>query len=76
MVNRLVLNLSHTANSREDFGFRTLPLSGIESLDSPALMFASNSVLGNIGGPVRTIYDDMSEVRTRMPAFEGIKRPI
>lgn len=52
MTNRLILNLSHTANAGEESDFR----SGT-GLDSP--VFALNSVLGNIGGTMRTLPDDL-----------------
>ena len=51
MVNRLVLNLKHGANAREDSEFRTRT-----GLEPPA--FASGPFLGSIGGPVRTMPDD------------------
>lgn len=51
MLNRLVLNLSHAANSREDTEFRSRT-----GLDPP--VFASNPILGNIGAPLRMLPDD------------------
>ena len=56
MVNRLVLNLSHTANAREHSTFRSR--TGIE----PPL-FATNSMLGNVGAPVRTSFEDDIDFR-------------
>ena len=54
-MNRLVLNLNHTANAEEDSEFRTR--TGLEPPE-----FAANPVLGNIGGSLRTLsenhYDD------------------
>lgn len=62
MVNRLVLNLSHGANAREeDSEFRTR--TGLEPI-----FFASGPVLGNIGGPVRSFPDDWED---EMPDSEG-----
>ena len=50
LVNRLVLNLSHAVNTREDSEFRTRT-----NLEPPT--FASGPFLGNIGGPVHTFAD-------------------
>lgn len=50
MVNRLVLNLTHAANSHGDSTFSK------SGLGPP--VFASNSILGNIGGPVNTSFGD------------------
>ena len=52
LVNRLVLNLAHTANGHENSELYTKTL-----LDPP--VFATGSFLGNIGGPVRSFLDDM-----------------
>ena len=54
MTNRLVLNLSHTANTREDSEFRTRT-----GLEPP--IFVNNSILGNIGGPLRTLPDGFED---------------
>ena len=51
LINRLVLNLSHTANSREDSEFRTRT-----NLKPPT--FATGPFLGNIGGPVHSLQDE------------------
>ena len=52
--NRLILNLSHNANRREDEQFRIR--TGL-SLTT----FESNPVLGNIGASLRTLPDDTSD---------------
>ena len=52
MTNRLVLNLSHTANAREDSEFRSQT-----GLEPP--LFAVNPVLGNIGASIRTVRKDL-----------------
>lgn len=52
IVNRLILNLNHGANAREDSEFRTRT-----GLEPPA--FVLGPVLGNIGGSVRTFPDDL-----------------
>ena len=58
MANRLVLNLRHNANTREDSEFRTRT-----GLEPPA--FAEGPVIGNIGAPLRVLPiewdEDMSE---------------
>ena len=54
MVNRLVLNLSHTVSTREDSEFRSRT-----GMDVP--VFARHSVLGSIGNPVRTLPDEIYE---------------
>ena len=54
MTNRLVLNLIHGANAREDSEFRTQT-----GLEPPT--FATGPYLGNIGGPVRSLLDDFDE---------------
>ena len=54
MTNRLILNLIHGANAREDSEFRTQ--TGVEP---PT--FAAGPYLGNIGGPVRTLPDDFDD---------------
>ena len=57
-MNRLVLNLSHAVNTREDTEFRSRT-----NLEPP--VFSSGPYLGNIGGPVHTSmdppYDDEAE---------------
>lgn len=54
LVNRLVLNLSQTADAREDSEFRTR--TGVE----PPVFVVTNSLLGNIGRSIRTVpYDDL-----------------
>lgn len=53
-INRLVLNLNYTANIRDDWEYHSQT-----GLDPPT--FASNSVLGNIGGLVRSAPDDFDE---------------
>ena len=54
MVNRLILNLIQGADQSENSEFRTR--SGQES---PA--FATGPYLSNIGGSVRTIFDNMDD---------------
>ena len=54
LVNRLVLNLCHAANTDEDSEFRSR--TGLEPPN-----FASGPILGNIGGPVRTLSDDLDD---------------
>lgn len=54
MTNRLVLNLRLTANTREDFEFRTC--TGLETA-----VFAHGSIIGNIGAPVRTLPEGWDE---------------
>ena len=54
ITNRLVLNLIHNANAREDSEFRTRT-----GLEPPT--FASGPFLGSIGGPVRTLPDDFDD---------------
>lgn len=54
VVNRLILNLSHVANTRKDSESRTRS-------DFETLAFARNSMIGNIGAPVRTYLDDLDE---------------
>ena len=54
MVNRLILNLVQGADNREDTEFRTRT-----GLEPPS--FAAGSFLGDIGGPVRTLPDDMDD---------------
>ena len=54
MTNRLVLNLIHGADTREDSHFRTQT-----GLEPPT--FAAGPYLGNIGGPVRTLPDDFDD---------------
>ena len=54
MINRLVLNLIHGANARDDSEFRTRT-----GLEPPT--FATGPYLGNIGGPVRTLSDDFED---------------
>ena len=51
LVNRLVLNLSHAANSREDSEYHTRT-----NLELPT--FAKGPFLGNIGGPVHSLPDE------------------
>ena len=53
-TNRLILNLIHGANAREDSEFRTRT-----GLEPPT--FATGPYLGNIGGPVRTLPDDFDD---------------
>ena len=59
LINRLVLNLSHKTIANEDSEFRSRT-----GMEPP--VFASNSILGHIGGPLRTLPDDMEN-----DAFEG-----
>ena len=54
MVNRLILNLNHTADTREDLEFRSK--TGLEPQNS-----ATGSFLGNIGRPLRTRLDDPAD---------------
>ena len=54
MVNRLILNLVQGADHREDSEFRTRT-----GLEPPG--FASGPFLGDIGGPVRTLPDDVDD---------------
>ena len=54
VVNRLILNLSHTANTREGDSE-----SGTRTSYNSSPLFATNSVLGNIGAPVRTYRDEV-----------------
>ena len=54
LVNRLVLSLSDAANPQEDTEFRSRT-----GLEPPT--FAAGPFLGNIGGPVRTIEDDLDD---------------
>ena len=63
ITNRLVLNLSHAANGREDSEFTTRT-----NLDPPK--FASGPFLGNIGGPVRSLPDEFydEELEDDVPA--------
>ena len=67
IVNRLVLNLSHSANEREESESRS-------STKIEAPVFASNSFLGNIGGTMRSIPndvdDDLSETEDDDSFFE------
>ena len=56
MTNRLVLNLSQVANTREEND-----LQGRTRTDLDGLAFAQNSMLGNIGGPVYSHLDDLDD---------------
>ena len=49
-----MLNLTQAADTREDFEFRSRT-----GLEPP--IFATSSVLGNIGEPLRTIPDDFED---------------
>ena len=67
-----MLNLSYTANVREDSEFRTRT-----GLDPP--MFASNSFMGNIGAPMRTLSvnddDDVDDVFESGEASATVRTP-
>ena len=73
MVNRLILNLVQGADQREDSEFRTRT-----GLEPPK--FATGSFLGSIGGPLRTLPEDMGdelfedeEVGTGGGIMEGVR---
>ena len=66
-VNRLVLNLSNAANTQEDANFRLQT-----GLEPP--LFATGSILGNIGGPVRTSLDDFEDEYLGSDDVEGVRR--
>lgn len=55
MVNRLVLNLSHIANSSDHSTFRS-------RTDLGPPVFASNNILGNIGAPVSSSFGSAFDV--------------
>ena len=54
MVNRLILNLMHGVNAREDSEFRVST-----GLEPPT--FADGPFLGSIGGPLRILPDDFDD---------------
>ena len=51
IVNRLVLSLSHAGNAKEETEFRT-------RTGRSAPVFSSDTVVGNIGAPIRTLSDE------------------
>ena len=60
LVNRLVLNLNHAANAREDSVESDLEFWSRNNLEPPTLIFAEDALLGdiNLGGPVHSLLDE------------------
>ena len=62
LVNRLVLNLNHAANAREDTVESDLEFWSRNNLEPPTLIFAEDALLGditsNLGGPVHSLLDE------------------
>ena len=66
ILDRLILNLIQGADQREDEEFRTRT-----GLEPPA--FATGSFLGNIGGPLRTLSNNMFDVSFEYGDAESIR---
>ena len=66
ILDRLILNLIQGADQREDEEFWTRT-----GLEPPA--FATGSFLGNIGGPLRTLSNDMDDVSFEDGEAESIR---
>ena len=67
LVNRLVLNLNHAANAREDSDSE---LRTRTNLEPPT--FAAGPFLGNIGGRVRSLSDEFYDDELEVEVEEGV----